>query len=102
MRSNAPRRLGAFLLPAVLAHASASAGDRLLVASFTSDGVTRHDAVGGAYQDAFRAGVLDGVLGLAVGPDGAIHVCSEQTNRVERFDGATGAYLGPFVADDPA
>lgn len=79
----------------------ARASDRLLVAGYGFDGVASCDAQSGASLGAFAPGGLDGVLGIAVGPDGATYVCSELTDRVLRFDGDSGAFLGPFIFDDP-
>lgn len=84
------------LAPALLA------GDQLLVAAYSSDSVARHDAQSGAWLSDFAAAGQDGVLGIAIGPDGALYVASEITDTVERFDAATGAHLSTFVRDDPA
>lgn len=78
------------------------AGDQLLVAAYDSDSIARHDAASGAWLANFAAAGQDGVLGLALGPDGALYVASELTDSIERFDAATGAHLGAFVFDDPA
>lgn len=78
------------------------AADRLLVAGYGFDQVASFDAATGAPLHAFAPAGLDGVLGVAVGPDGHVYVCSELTDRVLRFDGDTGAFLGPFVFDDPS
>lgn len=81
--------------------APARANDHLLVSGYLSDSVTRHDAANGALLGSLGSGGLNGVLGMAVGPDGALYVCSELSNSVKRFDADTGAFLGDFIFDDP-
>lgn len=83
------------LLPVLLA------GDQLLVGAYTSDSIARHDAASGAWLSSFGAGGQDGVLGMALGPDGALYVASELSDTVERFDATTGQHLSTFVGDDP-
>ncbi len=80
----------------------ALASDRLLVCGYDYDAVGSFDAATAAGLGTFLPGGLDGVLGAAVGPDGAIYVCSEINDRVLRFDGDSGAFLGAFILDDPA
>jgi hypothetical protein len=80
----------------------ALADDHLLVSGFDSDSVTRYAATTGAPLGALAAAGQDGVLGLAVGLDGQLYVCSEATDEVLRFDAASGAFLGKFIWDDPA
>lgn len=41
---------------------------------------------------------LDGPTGAIFGPDGDLYVASFDNDRVLRFDGASGAYLGVFVS----
>ncbi len=43
-------------------------------------------------------GGLDGPRGLTYGPGNNLYVASFNTNQVLRYDGATGAFLGVFVA----
>lgn len=88
------------MLTALLASALL-AGDQLLVAAYNSDSVARHDAQSGAWLSSIAAGGQDGVLGIAIGPDGALYVASERTDTVERFDAATGMHLSTFIFDDP-
>lgn len=80
----------------------AFATDRLFVCGYGYDGVATFDAATGTPLGAVATGHLDGVLGAAIGPDGALYVCSELGNRVQRFDADTGAFLGTFIGDDPA
>jgi DNA-binding beta-propeller fold protein YncE len=80
----------------------ARAADRLHVCGYGYDGVATFGAGDGAPLGTFAPGGLDGVLGAAVGPDGAIYVCSELSDSVLRFDGDSGAFLGVFIGDDPS
>ncbi|MBK7644691.1 MAG: NHL repeat-containing protein [Planctomycetes bacterium] len=86
----------------ILLACSVLAGDQLLVGSYNSDSVARHDAATGAWISNFAAGGQDGVLGMDIGPDGALYVASEIGNTVERFDAHTGAHLSTFLWDDPS
>ena len=78
------------------------AGDQLWIGAYNSDSIARHDATSGAYVASFAAGGQDGVLGIDIGPDGALYVASELSDTVERFDAFTGAHLSTFLWDDPA
>ncbi|MBI5431870.1 MAG: NHL repeat-containing protein [Planctomycetes bacterium] len=89
-------------LQLLLAFPAILGGDQVLVSAYNSDSVARHDAQTGVWLDSFAVAGQDGLLGLALGPDGAAYVCSELTDSIERFDAATGAHLGAFVFDDPA
>jgi DNA-binding beta-propeller fold protein YncE len=77
------------------------AGDELLVSAYNSDSVTRFDATSGAVLGQLGAGGQNGILGAAIGPDGALYVCSELTDSIKRYDAVDGSYLGEFVFDDP-
>ncbi|MGH1347213.1 MAG: hypothetical protein ACRBN8_36970 [Nannocystales bacterium] len=80
----------------------AGSGLELLVCNFTADSVSRFDLDDGAHLgDLGPAKELDGALGIAVGPDGALYVASEESNMVLRFDGSSGALLDRFIWDDP-
>lgn len=72
----------------------------LYVTGYTSDSVTRYDAVTGALIGTFvssGSGGLSGATSLAFGPDGNLYVSSQNSNSVLRFDGTTGAFLSTFV-----
>lgn len=43
-------------------------------------------------------GPLNGPTGASFGPDGHLYVASFENDRILRFDGASGAYLGEFVS----
>jgi sugar lactone lactonase YvrE len=85
----------------------------LYVGSFNTNAVKRFDSATGAFIDDFVAddpatldvdesGGLSGPAGLIIGPDGNFYVSSRLTNTVLLYDGATGAFIRAFVADDPA
>jgi sugar lactone lactonase YvrE len=85
----------------------------LYVSSFNTNSVKRFDGATGAFIDDFvtddpatfdvnETGGLDGPAGLIIGPDGNFYVSSRLTNTVLLYDGATGAFIRAFVADDPA
>lgn len=66
----------------------------LLVGNFADDTVTRFDALTGAFIDTFipaGSGGLDGVTGIARGPDGDLYVASHLNHKIMRYDGRTGA-----------
>ena len=58
----------------------------------------------GAFVSKANNGGLDRARGLAWGPDGNLYVGSYYSHQILRFDGATGAFLGPFIeyVDTPA
>jgi hypothetical protein len=65
--------------------------------------VLRYDGSTGEFLDRFTPGSLvDKVVNILFGPDGNVYVGitveGPGTSRVARFDAATGAYLGDFVA----
>jgi WD40 repeat protein len=78
------------------------AGDQLWVGAYQSDSIARYDASSGAWVSSFAAGGQNGVLGMDIGPDGALYVASELSDTVERFDAHSGAHLSTFLRDDPA
>ncbi len=72
--------------------------EELLAAGFFSDSVGRYDPDTTEFLGLLdpTAG-LNGALGITVGPDENIYVCSELTNRVLRYSGSTGDFLDVFV-----
>ena len=79
------------------APAAVSASD-LLVSGYTSQLVHRFDVDTGAALPPL--GAAPGAQSIRFGPDGHLYVCAEEQDAVLRFDGQTGAPLGPFVFDD--
>lgn len=79
----------------------------LYVGSENSDEVLRYNATTGEFVDAFvpaGSGGLDGPHGLTFGPDAngdgipELYVSGRSSFNVVRYDGATGAPLGEYVA----
>jgi sugar lactone lactonase YvrE len=71
----------------------------LLVASRKTHSVLRYSLATGAFLGAFvpaHSGGLVSPFGLAFGPDGHLYV-NGADNRVRRYDGATGTFLGILV-----
>ncbi len=79
----------------------------LYVGSFSMNDVLRFNGVTGAFIDVFATVPLAGSLGsvgdVKFGPDGNLYVTLiSEGNDIWRFDGTTGASLGPFIpASDP-
>lgn len=82
-------------------------GKYLFVATGTS-GILRFNASTGEAAPAFNKpgaqfatpedqGVVQGVHGVAFGPDGHLYLTSNVSNQVLKYDGATGEFLGVFV-----
>jgi len=59
-----------------------------------------NDATGGFanFSNAPNPANLTGGSGLAFGPDGNLYVASFFQNRIAKFDGTTGVYIGDFPA----
>lgn len=92
-------RLTAALVAAgVLASVANAQQPRLLVSGYTSGQVHAFESDG---TSAGSLGAADGAQSVRYGPDGQLYVCAEEQDAVLRFDGVTGAPLGPFVFDDP-
>ena len=73
----------------------------LLVTGFAGSNVTEFDRFDGALLDGIveeGSGDLTLAGGIDFGPNGDIFVASFGTNKVLRYDGATGAFLGEFAA----
>lgn len=94
--------VAALLAAAAFAHDAPALprNDQLVVSGFATNAVVRYDAVTGAPLDQLGAGVMQGVLGVTVGPDSLIYACSETTNEVLRFDPTSGALVDVFIGDD--
>ena len=54
--------------------------------------------VGANFATPADEGETSGVHGLAFGPDGNLYVTSSVTNRVLKYDGSSGAFLGVLVS----
>lgn len=83
---------------AALALATVARAD-LFVSSFSQHSVRRYDDAGnflGTFVTAASGGLQAPHRSL-FGPDGAFYVTSANNDRILRYDGATGAYLGIFA-----
>jgi len=86
-----------FLLSlALLSLPFAAQADELWVGSYFGDNVQRFDITSGASLGTVGTGKLDGTLGMTIGTDGSIYICSELTGSIEKFNGA-GGWLGRFA-----
>ena len=72
--------------------------DGLLYTSTAGGAIDRYDGTSGAFIDRFiRTGYIEGVRDKNFSVD-SLYIGSENTDEVLRFDSATGAFLGAFVA----
>ncbi len=71
----------------------------VIVSSDFSDSVPMYDTSGTFIRNLVEpgGGGLDSPQGIAVGPDGNVYVSSALNDKVLRYDGRTGAFLGAFV-----
>jgi streptogramin lyase len=72
----------------------------LLVSGYTDAAIHLYDEHSGAPLGVVAA--AHGAQSLRYGPDGFLYACAEEEDRVLKLDGATGAFVGNFVWDDPA
>lgn len=70
--------------------------EELWVGSYFGDNVQRFDLATGMNLGIVGTGKLDGTLGMTIGTDGSIYICSELTGSIEKFNGA-GAWQGRFA-----
>ncbi len=82
---------------AALVSAGANASE-LLVTSFFSNTIVRYDTISGTTIGSYTGGTVSGALGLNVGPDGLLYVCSEGNNSIQRFNMSTHAYVDTFIS----
>lgn len=71
----------------------------LLISGFFSDSVALHAGGDGTYIRDFAS--IQGPQAMRFGPDGHLYVAEENRNRIKRYDGTTGIFLGDFVRDRP-
>ncbi len=87
----------------VLAAAASSASADVRVgdifsANLNGNRVSQHRADGTLVTNSFTSGsTLAGPTGICYGPDGNLYVASSSANRVQKYNGLTGAYIGDFV-----
>jgi DNA-binding beta-propeller fold protein YncE len=82
---------------AVILSAGASASE-LLVSSFFSNAITRVDLATGSTIGSYSGGSLNGTLGMKVGPDGLLYVCSEANNSIQRFNMISHSYVDTIIS----
>lgn len=83
-------------------HGSAVANGVLLVSGYNSDNVHRYNADTGAFIGVMGpGGDLNGAQAVIVGADGFLYVCSEEVDKVLRYDRTTFAYVSEFIFNDP-
>jgi hypothetical protein len=80
-----------------------------LYAASGTNGILRFDATTGApapgpgkagalFATTVEQGLVEGVHGFAIGPDGHLYLVSNLSNQVLKYDGLTGQFLGDFIA----
>ena len=95
-----PYRFGTVVLPLlVLSAVQASYAGRLL---FVGDGgsftLQSYDSTGNLTNSDGAGGSIGFPKGIAIGPDGNAYLADSGNGQVLRFSGATGSYLGVFIA----
>lgn len=73
-------------------------GDELIVSSYFGNSVKRFDPKTGEFLGAYSGGELKGPLGMTLGPDGSLYVCSESNNSIVRFDLQSHAFKDVFAS----
>lgn len=73
-----------------------ASGPELWVGSYFGDTIQRYDLATGNAIGTVGTGKLDGTLGMSLGSDGAVYVCSELTGSVEKFD-QSGTWESRFL-----
>jgi len=83
----------------VVAAALVRAQPYVVVSSDFSDSVPMYDTSGNFVRNFVESGGggLDSPQGITVGPDGNVYVSSAVNDKVLKYDGRTGAFLGAFV-----
>jgi outer membrane protein assembly factor BamB len=100
-------RLGPIAVALVLVVAERAAAqprtiDGFLVSGYASAAVHAYSATDGTPLGTLGTGTaVNGAQSLTHGPDGKLYVAAEELDSILRFDGASGAFLDAFVADDP-
>lgn len=80
----------------IILAAGANASE-LLVTSFFSNTITRYDTTTGSVIGTYTGGTVSGALGMRVGPDGLLYVCSEGNNTIQRFNTTTHQYVDTII-----
>jgi len=82
---------------AILISAGANASE-LLISNFFGNSIVRYDPATGTTLGSYTGGSLNGALGMNVGPNGLLYVCSEGNNSIQRFNMTTHAYVDTIVS----
>jgi DNA-binding beta-propeller fold protein YncE len=82
---------------AILVSAGANASE-LLISSFFGNSIVRLDPSTNTILGSYTGGNLNGALGMKVGPDGLLYVCSEGNNSIQRFNMTTHAYVDTIIS----
>lgn len=82
---------------AILLSAGANASE-LLISSFFGNSIVRYNTDTGLNVGSYTGGSLSGALGMKVGPDGMLYVCSEANNSIQRFNMTTHAYVDTIIS----
>ena len=82
---------------AILVSAGANASE-LLISNFFSNTIVRFDPATNTNLGSYSGGNLRGALGMNVGADGLLYVCSEANNSIQRFNMTTHAYVDTFIS----
>ncbi|MBL8516788.1 MAG: hypothetical protein JNM76_07435 [Betaproteobacteria bacterium] len=81
------------------ASAQSSCGGKLLVSGYFSNNVHIYDACTGAHlRNLDTANRINGAQAIRLGPDGALHLVSENTSRILRYRADNFEFLGEFIA----
>ncbi len=82
---------------AILISAGANASE-LLISNFFGNSIVRFDPTTNTTLGSYTGGSLNGALGMKVGPDGLLYVCSEGNNSIQRFNMTTHAYVDTIIS----
>lgn len=84
---------------AVTASSQSTCGGKLLVSGYFSNNVHIYDACTGAHlRNLDTANRINGPQAIRLGPDGALHLVSENTSRILRYRADNFEFLGEFIA----
>ena len=82
---------------AILISTGANASE-LLISNFFSNTIVRFDPATNTNLGSYSGGNLRGALGMNVGADGLLYVCSEANNSIQRFNMTTHAYVDTIIS----
>ncbi len=82
---------------AILISAGANASE-LLISNFFGNSIVRFDPTTNTTLGSYTGGGLNGALGMQVGPDGLLYVCSEGNNSIQRFNMTTHAFVDTIIS----